>query len=110
MSYRKITVADVVYEYVIGKTFIKIRNGKQITLAKVADVGNRVVGSKVYQVTPATVASIIRKEPLPRVFECKRHNVQTTELVTDPYEYEIKDRKTKMINCRQCIDEAADNI
>lgn len=108
MSYRKITVSGKTYEYVIGKVFIKI---KDVGLFKVSKVGNKFAGyNNEYQCTPATVASIIKKEKLPRIFHCKEHNVFTTELRVNPYLYEIHNERTSMIDCDQCYDNVAANI
>lgn len=101
MSYRKVTVNGKVYEYVIGKVFVKI---KDFGLFKVADVGNRIVNSGNFRATPATVASIIQKEPLPRIFHCKTHGVNTIELVYDPFDIEFRGKRTTMINCKECYE------
>jgi len=111
MSYRKVTVEGKVYEYVVGKVFVKI---KDFGLFKVADVGNpilnRVLGKdRLYQTTPATIASIIKKEPLPRMFSC-RHGTKTHELVYDPFHVEIKNKFHTMLNCKECYANSRDNI
>jgi hypothetical protein len=106
MSYRKITVDGTTYEYVIGRTKLKI---KGLGLYEIAKIGNRLVGTPsrqpVYVVTPGTVAKVIRGEPLPTVLHCNEHNYTTDELVYNPYQHEIKERKIHMINCPTCYAE-----
>ena len=105
MSYRKITISGKTYEYVIGKVFIKI---KDFGLFKVSEVGNKFAKSNnEYQCTPATIASIIKKEKLPRIFHCKEHNVFTMELRVNPFLNDIHNNKSSMINCQECYDNIA---
>lgn len=63
MSYRKITVNDKQYEYVVGKQFTKIKN---IGLFKNEDIGvvagyNCLKNTNIYSVTPARVEQVIKQ-------------------------------------------------
>lgn len=107
MSYRKITVEGKKYEYVIGKSVLKI---KELGLFKTAEIGNRVSGTQSFIVTPGTVAKVIKKEILPESFVCTHHGVHTSKLVVNPFYHEIYDKIHDMINCPTCYRLSADDI
>lgn len=101
MSYRKITVDDKQYEYVIGKKFLKV---KGLGIFDVSLFGNKIISLKdTYRVTPAIVARVIRGDLTPTVFHCDNHGVETTELVYAPYDQEIYGKFHHMMNCPECV-------
>lgn len=103
MAYRKITVNEQVYEYIIGSSHIKIKN---FGLFKVADVGNFIIGSnKKYLVTPATVARIIKGEPVPAAHHCREHGVTTDDVVADPYHQAVTGKIRYIPYCPECYKE-----
>lgn len=59
MSYRKITVDGKEYEYIVGRTHLKI---KTIGLYLVSDIGKPVPGTDKRNVSPAIVAALIRQQ------------------------------------------------
>ncbi len=103
MSYRKINVNSKTYEYVVGKSHVKIRgHGVSKVMAK-SEVGQP-VGVDKHIVTPANIRNVILGRPGPQVFRCSHHDVQTTGLAFDPYSYEIYGSLDLMIDCESCLD------
>lgn len=100
MSYRKITVDEKSYEYVIGRTHLKI---KGFGLFEVAKIGNRIAGSDKFVVSPGTVAKVIKGEPLPTPYHCKEHNYTTDELTHRTIQDEVKGRRMHVPNCPECV-------
>ena len=111
MTYRKITVDSVNYEFAAGKTHTKI---------KVASTGKAlgVFENKIYAnmmgmitvVTPATVRRMIEGKEGPRVLHCEKHAHYTTHLVADPYAAEIEGRTRLMMDCPECVNDLAMDI
>jgi hypothetical protein len=103
MSYRHIQVAEKTYDYVIGKSFTKI---KGVGLFPNSEIGNPVVyfpnagyydnpqdkSFKVidneFVVTPATVRAVILGESTPVKYH-HRKNEPSIYLMRDPFEGEI---------------------
>lgn len=101
--YRKLTVDGIDYRYVVSqsKTFVKGPNGDR-------EFDNSVIGHehhRAYIVTPGDIARAIKGEPL-RVFHCKKHGVSTTKLVTDPFDIEIHNKVTLVMECPECQEQS----
>lgn len=100
MSYRKIEVNGNTYEYVIGKTVIKI---KGLGIFPISEYGNRIgypskkgdgyefqqarrshnANDLAFNVTPKIIAGIITGK-----------KVEPIDLMVDPYDAEIRDKTT----------------
>lgn len=112
MSYRKITVNDKRYEYVIGKTHTKI---KDVGLFKNSEVGvplKKRVGDEVktsFVVTPAIVADIIAGKPIRPMHKC-HHGTVTGKTMLDPFANEVYGQKVKIGKCHICHAELSDDI
>jgi len=122
MSYRKITVDGKTYEYVVGRTHLKI---KGFGLFATAEIGNPVrKGRKApgidawgrrnrgdayeaFVITPEVVRRVIKGESLPLVFHCERHGVSTSRLTTDPFSAEIYGKYPTMVDCGECVQNRA---
>lgn len=74
MSYRDIIVENKRYRYVVGKEFVKIQDCSgtkpfEIIVAQKSQVGIPTPGPSkwitYYEVTPATIAALIKGEPVP---------------------------------------------
>jgi hypothetical protein len=116
MSYRKIVVSGNAYEYVIGKTHVKV---KGVGLFLKSEWGNPIDRYSrqtrelytTYVITPDTVRRIILGEkPSPREFVCTRHNTRTTRLAFDPYAYEICNTSILVKRCEECLRQSAMDI
>jgi hypothetical protein len=102
MSYRKITVDEKTYEYVIGKTHLKI---KGFGLFENSKIGNFIVNGgprEQYLVTPGTVAKVIRGDTLPTAHHCKTHSVTTDDVVADPYHLAVTGKTRHIPYCPEC--------
>lgn len=114
MSYRKITVNDTRYEYVIGRTNTRIRGLKPKEIFLNSEIGTRAdpLAEKkfnnrapLYQVTPAVIrALILGLNPQGMLHTCK-HGTATIRTAGDPYESEVNDQYVPMIDCPLCLDE-----
>lgn len=106
MSYRTIVVEDNKYEYVIGRTYTKVRG---LQAYRNAEIGNPVTGTDKFVVAPLNIKQAILKLPIPE-FTCKRHNVTTTEMMVNPFDAEIYGRKNYMTKCAECYASLKDDI
>jgi len=112
MSYRKITVNDKQYEYVIGKTHTKIK-GKG--LFKNSEVGvplKRRVGDEVkesFVVTPAIVADLIAGKPIRPMHKCY-HGTVTSKTMINPYDHEVYGERNTIGKCHLCHEALSDDI
>jgi hypothetical protein len=107
MSYRKITVDGKQYEYIVGKTHLKI---KGFDVFRISDVGNHIAGTLKYVVTPAVIAAIIRKDDVPISFHCAKHDYRTTELTYAHVDPTYIGKKAHVIDCPECRSEAVYGI
>lgn len=108
--FRTILLADgITYKYIIGKTYIKIKN---VGLFKISEVGNLIRGTKDFSVGPSTVRAIIEgnNSKLPRVYQCKKHKISTVSVAYNPYLLEIFGKKQIMADCEKCLEELYDDI
>ncbi len=107
MSYRKITVNEKSYEYVIGKTHTKV---KGFGLFVNAEVGNFIAhpdspihsGPRSYLVTPSTVAKIIGGDKVPTAYKCKLHGITTDDVVADPQVLAATGKTRYIPHCPEC--------
>ena len=103
MSYRKIEVNGKTYEYVVGRSHVKVRgHGISKAVAK-SEVGQPIGGDR-YVVTPASIRNVVLGRSGPRVLKCAEHGVATTVLAYDPYSREIYGKHDLMIECERCLD------
>jgi hypothetical protein len=120
MSYRKITVAGVVHEYVIGSTHTKIKGLGIFDNDKIGvrseysgrpkwQKGSTTEAYKKMVVTPAIVADIIAGRPIRPMSSCE-HGTVTSRSTGDPYAAEIHDLDESMIDCKKCVHEMAMEI
>lgn len=113
MGYRKITVDNQVYEYVIGKHATKI---KGLGVFQNVDFGSTfprpavIGGGSGTFVTPGMVSDLIRgKKPRPLeqtqtpIHECE-HGVSTPFTAAAPYDQEIYGEHHAMIACARCLE------
>jgi hypothetical protein len=104
MSYRKINVNGASYEYVVGKSYLKV---KGVGVWPREKVGYEIERKRnKYMVTPAVVAELIGKGP--EVFTCEHKT--TTKWVWNPFDLEIHGKFVKMIDCDECVDEVRRDI
>lgn len=110
MSYRKITVNDKQYEYVIGKTNTKI---KGVGLFLNSQVGSEVVdcgGNFIeYVVTLRIVATLIKGSREKPTFSC-HHGTVTDKLMVNPYDEEIYGKTLYIAACGECYNTLAGEI
>lgn len=107
MSYRNITVDGVVYQYVIGTTYVKIR---KVGLWSKQDVGQVINDEKVI-VTPKHIADMIKygeRQPTPKPM-CSKHNLPK-KFRTNPFQLEIYSKKLWGFMCDECHARLADDI
>ena len=117
MTYRKITVSGVEYEYSIGKSATKI---KGFGVYQNNDIGvesqyfNRSKNAegkpvKKMIVTPAIVADLISGKPIRSMNSCD-HGTVTSKTTANPYDAEIHAEYSEMIDCAKCVHELAMEI
>lgn len=112
MSYRKITVNDKRYEYVIGKTHTKI---KDVGLFKNSEVGvplKKRVGDELkrtFVVTPAIVADIIAGKPIRTMYKCD-HGIVTSKTMLDVLSHDVYNETRYIGKCELCDKELAGEI
>lgn len=115
MSYRKLELNGRIYEWVVGKSVLKV---KGVGIWPIADVGTLAASkrdwSKPYVATyvcgPAHVINAILGKPKP-VYECDRHpGVGGDFLAADPFASEIYDKIMHVPNCPDCLQESAWDI
>jgi hypothetical protein len=99
MSYRTITVKDISYEYVVGRTHLKIK-GVGIYLKSL--VGDP-VGYRTFVITPKTIARVLRGQLEPEPYFCSVHETECHGLAINPFQSEARGRSVYMPNCAQCI-------
>ena len=103
MSYRKIEVNGTQYEYVVGRSHVKVRGpGMSKVLAK-SDIG-QLIGDDRFVVTPANIRNVVLGRNGPRTLICEEHGVRTSALAYDPFSREIHGKGRLMINCAQCLE------
>jgi hypothetical protein len=108
MAYRKMKIDDKTYEYVIGKTFTKI---KDVGLFENKEYGSPLAFSnKGVVVSPKHVSNMIRGIKERVQYHCKEHNFTTDMLVSDPYSVEIHGKKILVKYCPQCYERRALDI
>lgn len=109
MTYRKVEVNGQVYEYVIGKTVVKV---KGVNIWPKSKVGDRVRSypEDKYIVGPGHIKEMIKfgyRKRLPKI--CKEHDL-VKELVINPYAAEIYGEKHYMWMCEECHSNSAEDI
>lgn len=119
MSYRKLTINGINYEFVIGKTFTKVKKGgKAYTIFENEKIGSphmqrscmgTFYTSGQFVITPLNVRNALLGENIPTNI-CKNHNVTTTGMHADPYEKEIYGRTVYVTNCPICYEKRAEDI
>ncbi len=117
MSYRKITVDDKQYEYVIGKTHTKIKGlglYPNIELGDTVKKPGFIGGPDKTFITPGMIADVIRGKKPRSIHETKsmqrcRHT-STPYTVANPFDAEIYGKRVPMIACEECYEQAADDI
>lgn len=125
MAYRKITVGETTYRYVIGKVNTKVvdlglflnadygyPDGVSYPVSGVIPTPDQVYR---YIVTPGIVREMILhktegKAPEPYRRECKKHNFVMTSVITDPFTSEIHEKYHRMGHCPECYLDARDEI
>jgi len=103
MTYRKITVDSVDYEFAAGKTHTKIKivsTGKALGVFENQRYANSFGTTLV--VTPATVRRMIEGKEGPKVMHCEKHDHYTTHLTSDPFAAEIYGKTRLMMDCPEC--------
>lgn len=101
--FRKLVVDGIEYQYRVGKTKTYVRGPNTQMMFSNDKIGHE--HSRAYVVTPGDLARAIKGEPL-RVFYCKRHGVSTTKLVTDPFDIEIHNKVTLVMECPECQEQS----
>lgn len=115
MTYRKLTVAGIQYEFVIGHKFTKVKlNGKHHAMFENAHIGRGVISPRSNKVTkyvvePSGVADAILGRPL-KAATCRAHGITTDKVMVNPFDAEIHDRVAYMIACSECYHDRADDI
>jgi hypothetical protein len=135
MAYRKIVVNDVAYRYVVGKTHTKIHpegDQKHSKLYLNAEWGtpcidggwsynekaeDRLVAELptrepyAYMVAPGDVRGMIVGERKWKDIPCRRHpEVTVTGVCTNPFDAEIRGKRTLVYNCPRCLTQSAYDI
>ena len=109
MTYRKIEVDGTTYEYVVGRSHVKVRGPGFSKVLPKAEVGQP-VGEDRYAVSPANIRNVILGRSGPRVFHCNEHGVLTTALEYDPFSLEIYGKRHLVMDCGECLEERALDI
>lgn len=109
MSYRKIEVNGKTYEYVVGRSHVKIRGEGFSKVLPKSEVGQQ-LGEDRYVVSPANIRNIVLGRPGPKVYHCADHGVLTSRLDYDPYSLEIYGKRYLMMDCDRCLDQLAWDI
>lgn len=106
--YRKIVVSNKTYEYVIGRSVLKI---KGVGIFPKEQVGDYIPDSDNYMITPAHVADIIKfgKKQIKEQKMCKDHNLPVS-LHVDPFMDEIYNKQIISPMCEKCLQESRDAI
>jgi hypothetical protein len=104
MGYREIEVEGSTYEYVVGRTHVKIRSasGLQRLLLK-SDVGQP-AGPGRYAVGPANIRNLLMGYVPAVIFRCEEHRHETRELAASPFWAEIHDKVILMAACPGCVE------
>ena len=106
MAYRKITIDGTTYEYVVGKTHVKV---KGVGIWRRDEVGHEVDGKRnKYVVSPSIMRSLITGDDEEQIYTCK--HTATTSWAYDPFAIEIHGMKVKVANCPICLQQSADDI
>lgn len=125
MTYRKMHVNNIAYEYVIGKVFTKIKPSPGFggMIVKNSDFGNpwyrgyvhnsnRPASHVVFLVSPYHVKQLLlgtQLNQIPRYQTCV-HGTKTACLITHPFDAEIYSEIRPMIDCDKCYKQVADDI
>jgi hypothetical protein len=110
MSYRKLNIDGTIYQYTIGRKFVKIRGGEVIPVDK---IGWPIAGRDDFMVTPGTIKEYLTTGG---VYQgpCKCANTQCGGIVTKlrvlPYEAAIQSRTIYKFLCDNCLAANADDI
>jgi hypothetical protein len=115
MSYRKLKIKDVEYEYVIGRTHTKVKlNGKSMAIYTNASIGNpighpyaSVLNPTNYLVTPLNVKNAILNKNIP---EFNTPEGKTIWMMVNPFDAEIYDKITYMALSKENHDSLAGDI
>ena len=114
MSYRKIELNGRTYEWVVGKTALKV---KGVGVWPIADVGTPAASKRewgkphtpAYVCGPAHVINAILGKPKP-MYKCRRHGAGSDYLGADPFSYEIYGKIHHMADCEECYEISAGDI
>lgn len=106
MSYRKIEINGKTYEYVVGRSHVKIRGPNLSKVLPKSEVGQPISVDR-YVVTPANIRNIVMGYPGLKMFVCDEHGTCTTALDCDPYAFEIYGKRDLVMDCVQCQDRSA---
>ena len=113
--YRKLEVDDKLYDYNIGKVFVKIKSEIGSELVKKSDIGIG-IGANRYIITPKMIRAYIlgltsnSPEYLSEYFPtCRCVGVDKT-LGVIPFDAEIFDKSHYVYWCKSCFEGNADDI
>lgn len=109
MSYRKLEVNGATYEYVVGRSHVKVRGPGFSKVIPKSEVGQP-VGTNQHAVSPGNIRDVVLGRPGPKVFRCARHDTTTTRLAFDPYSWEIEGKGHLVMDCEDCLDASAMEI
>nr|WP_250808428.1 hypothetical protein [Neorhizobium tomejilense] len=109
MSYRKIDVNGKTYQYVVGRSHVKIQGPNFSKTFRKSEVGQQ-IGEDQYVVTPANIRNVVLGRPGAKVFACAEHGVLTSRLDFDPYALEIHGKRHLVMDCDRCLDQSAWDI
>ena len=114
MSYRKLDIHGRVYEYTIGKQFVKFRAGDAVPLEKIGHP----LGNDRFMVTPGTITEYLTTG---KVYQGPRHccnfrsvvhhcENMVTNLRPLPFDREIHDKLNYRFICDDCYARNAEEI
>lgn len=104
MAYRSIEVEGKTYEYVVGRTHVKVRgpSGMQRVLLK-SEVGQP-AGPGRFAVLPSNVRNLLMGYVPATIYRCEEHKHETRELAASRYWAEIHDKVILMAACPECLE------
>ncbi|WP_327209997.1 hypothetical protein [Rhizobium leguminosarum] len=110
MGYRKIDIEGTIYEYVVGRSHVKVRSasGLQRVVPK-SEVGQP-AGPGRWVVGPANIRNLVLGYVPAVIFRCEEHKHETRELAASPFWAEIHDKIFFMAACPECLHNSAMRI
>jgi hypothetical protein len=104
MGYRKIEIEGKTYEYVVGRTHVKVRSASGMRRLLLKSEVGQPAGPGRFVVVPANIRNLLRGYAPAVIFRCEEHKHETRELAASPFWAEIHDKMILMTACPECLE------